>query len=53
MNEVELRLKLIKELSECITLLSDEEYPQTAEYIVGNYLWNIYLKQEEYKVKTD
>ena len=39
--EQELRLQLIKELAECIALLSDGEYAYTADYIVDRYLWNI------------
>lgn len=40
-TEQELRLQLIKELAECITLLTDEEYMYSVDYIVNRYLWNI------------
>ena len=37
----ELRLQLIKELAECITLLTDEEYKYSVDYVVNRYLWDI------------
>lgn len=37
----ELRLQLIKELAECIALLTDEEYKYSVDYVVNKYLWNI------------
>ena len=37
----ELRLQLIKELAECIALLTDEEYTYSVDYVVNRYLWNI------------
>ena len=37
----ELRLQLIKELAECIALLTDEEYTYSVDYIVNRHLWNI------------
>ena len=40
-NKQELRLQLIKELAECIALLTDEEYTYSVDYIVNRYLWDI------------
>ena len=37
----ELRLQLIKELAECIALLTDEEYAYSVDYVVNRYLWDI------------
>ena len=37
----ELRLQLIKELAECIALLTDEEYTYSVDYIVNTNLWDI------------
>ena len=37
----ELRLQLIKELAECITLLTEEEYAYSVDYVVNRYLWDI------------
>ena len=37
----ELRLQLIKELAECIALLTDEEYTYSVDYVVNRYLWDI------------
>ena len=34
----ELRLQLIKELAECIALLTDEEYTYSVDYVVNRYL---------------
>ena len=35
----ELRLQLIKELAECIALLTDED--NSVDYVVNRYLWDI------------
>lgn len=44
------QIKLIKELSECITLLSDEEGEYTAEYIIERYLQPIVMSSDNWKV---
>lgn len=51
MNELELRIKLINELSECIKMLSDEEYPCSSDYIINRYLWDICINEDKYKAK--
>ena len=39
------RLELIKELSEILVLLSDEDY--TVDYIASRYLFDLYIKATE------
>lgn len=41
--------RLIKELSEIISLLSDEEDCYSAEYVIDRYLCDITYNIEEYK----
>ena len=47
---MEKQMELIKELSECIALLSDEEGGYTAEYIIERYLQPIVMGMDDWNV---
>ena len=46
-EEERLRLALIEELAEIITLLADKTGDSTADYVANRYLYDLYTKYGE------